>query len=231
MRCVFGKAVGLLLLIGLVWCPVATADSLFMIENPEVDFQVLDVDDGSGEFFYDGTGDYGPYATFGDVALGSFGAARSMAEFDISGFTIPAGEIITSATFEIRFSGISLFGLGIDGEVPDSLGLDGYVGDGVADVSDYQIADGNQLDSVVPVDPQVGDVLRFSITPYVTELVDAGTTYLGLTVRAESFGGHQFWESSSYPYPKLTIMTGVPEPGTVGLCLLGGLALLRRRRA
>jgi len=228
MKYLIGSAIGCVLLMAFAAGPAALADSVFTIENPDVDFEVIDADDGSGEYFFDGIGDF-DFSTFNDAVLGSFGEARSMAEFDISGFSVPPGEIITGAFFEVRFSSVYVYGLGVDGEIPESLAVDGYIGDGVQDPSDFQIADGNVLASVAPVDPQDGDVLRFPVTAWATQLVDAGERWLGLTLRAETFGGHMFEEREIYP--KLTIQTAVPEPGTFVLCLLAGLPLLRRRRA
>jgi hypothetical protein len=220
----------MLLVIGLAWGPAAMADSVYVIDHPEVDFQVIDVDDPAWGFVFDGVGDIA-FESFGDVVQGTFGAARSIVEYDISGFTVPAGEVITGVKLEIRCSSPSIQGFGVNEERPDSLAVDGFVGNGMAEASDFQIADGNQLATADSSNLDWYDIVEFSIpASYVAGLVNAGDDYLGLTVRAETFGGCGFWEYPEYPYPRLTITTGVPEPGTAGLCLLGGLALLRRRR-
>ncbi|HNQ24411.1 MAG TPA: PEP-CTERM sorting domain-containing protein [Phycisphaerae bacterium] len=228
MRYVIRNAVWLLLVTGLLAGPAAIADSLFVISDPPVDFQVIDADDGSGEYFFDGIGDF-LFPTFGDVALGTFGEGRSMVEFDLSGFTVPAGEVITSATFEVKFTSVGVWGLGIEGQSAESLAVDGYIGNGLAQESDFQIADGNLLDSAaVPPDAQIGDVLRFDVTAFANDLVNAEQRWLGLTLRAETFGGDIFWEGQGYP--KLSIRTEVPEPSTLALGALAGAFLLRRRR-
>lgn len=220
---------------GLRWLLVASvcggtaslASSVFTIPDPPVDFEVIDADDGSGEYFFDGIGDFGPFSTFNDAVLGSFGEARSMAEFDISPFTVPPGEFISAATFEARITSNNVFGLGVDGETPSSVAVDGYVGNGIAELSDFQVADGNVLYSVATPNPQVGQILSFDVTSFVSALVSANETYVGLTLRAESFGGLMFEEGAGYP--KLTIET-IPEPSTLTLLALAGLALLRRGR-
>ena len=71
------------------------ATTIFTIENPPVDFEVVDADP------FDGFGDNGPYSTFNDALLGTLGECRSMAEFDISPFSVPPGEYINAATFEV----------------------------------------------------------------------------------------------------------------------------------
>jgi hypothetical protein len=223
MKYAIGSAIGFLLLSGFAWGPPAMADSIFTIEDPDVDFEVIDYDP------WDGHGDVGPFYTFNDALIGTEGEIRSMAEFDLSGFTVPPGEFISDAMFEVRITTIDVFGMGVDGDIPSGLAVDGYLGNGVDELSDFEAGDGNQLDSLPISDPQIGDILRFSVTPFITDLVNAGETWAGLTLRAESFGGLMFEEGQGYP--RLTIQTAVPEPGTLALCGLAGILLLRRRSA
>lgn len=177
--------------------------STFTIENPPVDFEVVDADP------FDGFGDNGPYATFNDALLGTLGECRSMAEFDISAFTIPPGEIISVATFEVMITAIDISGLGVDGETPERLAVDGYIGNGLAELSDFEAGDGNVLDVVDTPDPQIGQVLSFTVTSFVIDLVNAQEQYVGLTIRADTFGG--LWVSEGGVFPKLTIET-IPQP-------------------
>jgi len=177
--------------------------TIFTIENPPVDFEVVDADP------FDGFGDNGPYSTFNDALLGTLGECRSMAEFDISPFSVPPGEFISVATFEVMITEIDIFGLGVDGETPESLAVDGYVGNGLEELSDFEAGDGNVLDSVDTPDPQIGQVLSFDVTSFVTDLVYAQEQYVGLTIRAETFGG--LWVTEGGVFPKLTIET-IPEP-------------------
>jgi len=178
--------------------------TIFTIENPPVDFEVVDADP------FDGFGDNGPYSTFNDVLLGTLGECRSMAEFDISTFSVPPGEFINMATFEVMITDIDIFGLGVDGETPESLAVDGYVGNGLAELSDFEAGDGNVLDAVDTPDPYIGQVLTFDVTSFVTDLVNAQEQYVGLTIRAVTFGGLQVEEGGVYP--KLTIETKLYEP-------------------
>jgi hypothetical protein len=221
MKYLIGYTFGVLLLTGLVWGPPAMADSTYIIADPAVDFEVIDYDP------WDGFGDVGPFYTFNDALIGTEGEIRSMAEFDISGFTVPPGEFISAAFFEVQVTCIDVFGMGVDGDIPSGLAVDGYIGNGIDELSDFEAGNGNLLDSIATPAPEVGQVLRFSVTPFVTDLVDANETYVGLTLRAEDFGGLMFEEGNGYP--KLTIQTA-PEPGTLALFALAGLSLLRRRR-
>jgi hypothetical protein len=175
------------------------ADSVFTIENPPVDCEVVDADP------FDGYGDNGPYSTFNDELLGTLGECRSMAEFDISGFAVPPGEYISYAKLEVMITATEIYGLGVNGEDPESVGVDGYVGNGVEELSDFEAGDGNLLDSVPTPNPQIGDILTFDVTAFVIEMVNAQEQWLGLTLRAETFGG--LWTTEGGVYPKLTIET------------------------
>jgi len=198
---------GLLLLFTVVGS-TARADSAFTIADPPQDFEVIDAEP------FDGIGDNGPYSTFNDAVLGTVGEARSMAELDLSTFTVPPGEVIGAATFEVRLTSIYVFGLGVDGEIPHHLSVDGYVGNGLAELSDFQAGDGNALDSVATASPFVGQIVSFDVTSFVTELVDAGEPFVGLTVRAGSFGGLMMEEGGGFP--RLTIETVIASavPGS-----------------
>jgi hypothetical protein len=193
------RLIGALLFAFAAWAAIAPAQSLFTIEDPPVDFEVVDADP------FDGIGDNGPYATFNDVLLGTLGECRSMAEFDLSTFSLPPGEVISSATFEIRITEIDISGLGVNGETPESLAVDGYVGDGVAELADFQAGNGNLLDTTPTPDPWIGQVLSFDVTSFVTELVAVQETHIGLAVRAGTFGG--LWVTEGSGYPKLIIET------------------------
>jgi|GEM_PF-3425761 len=188
-----------LLLTSLVAAVPALARSVFIIADPPVDFEVVDVDP------FDGLGDEGPFSTFNDAALGTEGECRSMAEFDILPFTVPAGEYISSARLEVRITSVGVYGLGIHGEAPDSLAVDGYIANGIAELSDFQAGDGNQLDLVPIPNPYVGQIVTFQVTPFVRAMVQAHRRYVGLTVRAATFGG--VWVTEGAGYPKLTIET------------------------
>jgi len=213
------RTIGSLLLVSVFCGTAALADSIFTIENPPVDFEVIDAEP------FDGIGDNGPYSTFNDALLGTEGEARSMAEFDISPFSLPPGEFVSAATFEVRITAVDVFGLGVDGETPDNLVVDGYVGNGIAQLSDFQAGDGNVLDWVATPNPWVGQVVDFDVTSFVTDLVSAQESFAGLTIRAGSFGGLMMEERTVFP--KLTIETRL-EPSALEQIDLPATLLLGR---
>lgn len=88
MNPVIRHSVACLFVASVFGASASLADSVFTIEDPPMDFEVIDADP------FDGIGDSGPYSTFNNALLGTEGECRSMAEFDISPFTVPPGEFI-----------------------------------------------------------------------------------------------------------------------------------------
>jgi hypothetical protein len=74
----------LLLVFLFVGPTTALADSVFMIEDPPVDFDVIDAEP------FDGFGDNGPFDTFNIVLLGTLGEARDRLTPSTSCFSGPS---------------------------------------------------------------------------------------------------------------------------------------------
>ena len=201
---------------------VALADATFVIADPPVACGVIDM------VPFDGNGDSGPY-DFDTVILGTTGEKRAMAEFDLSTITIPAGEVIESATYEVQIYSNYVGGLGCPyGQVPDTMAVDGYVGNGVEELSDFQAGTGNFLARVDSSEVVYLSVLSFDVSEFVAGLIANGDQYAGLTLRAEQVGGVSVWDGIA-GYPKLTITTTVPEPTSLALLALGAMGFIRRR--
>jgi len=208
----------------LVGTGATLADSTYVVADPPVAFDVNDLEP------FDGLGDSGPYIYFG-VVRGTVGEQRAMAEFDVSGFTVPAGETISSALFQVQISHNVGGGMGCPwGQLPLYLAVHGYTGNGVADLSDFEAGGQNSyLDRVPTADAQIGDILTFDVTDYVRTLVDAGERWIGLTVQAQTVGALAIWDGPA-GFPNLTINTvSVPEPATLAILAAGALLVMRRR--
>ncbi len=153
--------------------------------EPETTFEVID---GGFEGEFDGTGDSVFPGNFFTVILGSSGEAAEFAEFDISELSIPEGETITNARFEVKIAGLEVGGLGASlGDTPDNIGVFGYAGNGVADTSDFET--GILLDTEDTSNPSVGQQLSFDITDFVQNLVNNGESFAGIGLRALEIGG------------------------------------------
>jgi len=201
----------------------AWAGASFVVADPPVACGVID------RVPFDGMGDTGPF-DYDTVLLGTQGEKRAMAEFDISAFTLPPGEQISSAIFEVQVYSDYCGGLGAPyGLLPNTLAVDGYVGNGLAELSDFEAGNGNFLVRVVSSSVHYGDVLSFDVTPFVSQLVSAGHSWVGLTVRAEQIGSLSIWDGMP-GYPRLTITTTpIPEPAGLAALALGTACLYRRR--
>ncbi len=190
--------------------------------DPTITFEVID---GSfqGDPPFDGFGDQLFPGNFDTVVLGTLGEAAEFAEFDISGFSIPAQEVITSATFQTRISSLQVGGLGVNfGENPDSLGVRGYVGNGIAEASDFQA--GTLLDTVDISSASVGQLLSFDVTAFVQNLVSNDDSFVGFGVRAQDFGGLALERFPTLTIATSAVSTTVPEPTSVlGLLAFGAL--------
>jgi len=208
----------------------------FTFADPEVDFIAADGPLFGGSL--DGVGDE-VFSTFSNVILAPpFQEERSIAEFNISGFTVPPGEAITSAIFQVQINTTILFGPGYEpGDNPERLAVYGYVGNGIAETSDFQA--GTLLDTVDTSSAFVGQLLTFDVTEFFQGLVSNGASFGGLGVRAEELGAIALEESSTLGFPRLTIATSavsttVPEPtsvlGLLGFGALGAGSMLKRKQ-
>ncbi len=147
--------------------------------EPEITFEVID---GGFDGEFDGTGDSVFPGNFFTIILGSSGEAAEFAEFNIDEFTIPEGETISNARFDVKITGLEVGGLGaMFGDNPDIIGAFGYSGNGVADASDFET--GILLDTEDTSEPSVGQQLSFEVTDFVQNLVKNDKPFDGIGLR------------------------------------------------
>jgi len=172
--------------------------------EPETTFEVID---GGFDGEFDGIGDSVFPGNFFTVILGSTGEAAEFAEFDISKLSIPKDEVITSARFDVKITGLEVGGLGASfGDNPDSIGVFGYAGNGVADASDFEA--GVLLDTEDTSSPSEGQQLSFDVTDFVQNLVNNDESFAGIGLRALELGGMAV-DPTSISMPTLIIETAV----------------------
>ena len=194
--------------------------------QPTITFEVGDGFNGP----FDGQGEEVFPGNFDTVVRGTFGENSENAEFNISGFSVPPQESITSTIFQAQISNLQVEGLGVNvGQNPTGLAVRGYVGNGQPDASDFQA--GTILDTVNLSSPVVGQILQFDVTSFVKNLVSNGDSFAGFGVRAIDFGGLALRPSGV----TLTITTTtVPEPspalGVLAFCSLGVVSVLKRKQ-
>jgi hypothetical protein len=208
------------------------AKAASLIFTPTIKFTI--VDGGGLGAIFDGLGDR-IYPEFGSVLRGTEGESSSLAEFNIGSFSLAPNKFISSAVFQtVTNPYIFVHGFGVEvGIRPRRLGLFGYVGNGIGEVSDFEA--GVFLSSVdVSSSSQRAIILNFDVTSFVNQRVSNGNAFAGFGIRALDFGGLGVMEQDyDIPLTKLIIETPnvvepVPEPTTIfgsaiGLCLGGWL--------
>jgi hypothetical protein len=135
-----------------------------------------------------------------------------LAEFNISSFFVAPNTIISSAVFQDKISSIG-------GLRPVTLGISGYVGNGIAEASDPW---GQEvfLSSVDISSSSPGDTLSFDVTTFVNQRASNGNTFVGFAINISPWGGATLGGTDALGRSSLVIETvdvaePVPEPTTI----------------
>jgi len=155
------------------------------------------------------------------VVKGTLGETAQVTEFNIGSFSLGTNKVISNAVLQVEIYSLLLYGLGVSGTNPGSLGIFGYVGNGTVEKSDFEA--GVFLNSVDVSSSSAGDILSFDVTPFVNQRVSNGDAFAGFGIRALNFGG--LFLNNRYPTPsgikpRLIVETTdvtepVPEPTTM----------------
>jgi hypothetical protein len=197
---------------------------------PAITFEVTDGDILTDNYPYDGRGDQVFPGNFWVVVKGElFIEIAEFAEFNISNFSAAPNTFINSAIFQAKINPSLLD----DRPYSGSLGIFGYVGNGIAEASDFEA--GVFLSSVYVASSFSGDIISFDVTQFFNQRVTNNDAFAGFSIRALNFG-RLFLEGGNYSsgfQPRIIVETTnvaepVPEPTTIfgsaiGLCLGGWL--------
>ena len=207
------------------------AKAVSLTFSPTITFEIVDINhwgntyDGLGDWLFPEKFDY-VYSKTKYIEGGYETAA--FAEFNIGNFSVTPNTFINRAIFQAEFFSSQLN----EGLNPGSLGIFGYEGNGIAEVSDFEA--GVFLSSVDVSSSSVGDILNFDVTPFINQRVNNGDAFAGFGIRALNPGGI-ILGGVYFPgiQPRLIVETTnvaepVPEPATIfgsaiGLCLGGWL--------
>ncbi len=177
---------------------------------------------------FDGLGDaYYPTNT-PSVAIRPDIEIRAFYEFNIGNLSVGTNTIIRQAIVETRINSSNTTNF------PNFLSIFGYVGNGIADISDFEA--GVFLNSVDISSSSANDILRFDVTPFVNQLVSNNDNFAGFGIRASNFGGvglNATNNNSSLVVETDDVAEPVPEPTTIfGLALaLGVGGWLKRKKS
>ena len=203
---------------------VCTALSFALVANKEAKAAVitltptfsLSVGDRNGQ---DGLGDY----ISGDVPLpvgiingeGSRQEYRALYEFNLANVSLAPNTVISSAIFGVKANTISSY------DRWSRLDLHGYIGNGQADVSDFEAGeylDGRYLYSVLLNTTIPGikpaPIFSFNVLPFISQRINNNDTSAGFSLRIND--GYLTLNEDA----RLTIITAdvaepVPEPTTI----------------
>ena len=150
-------------------------------------------------------------------------------EFDVSSLapTTP----LTSASLSLVQDGpVSNVGLN---SVPIEAFV--YAGDGVVNIDDFDAVAPNVGNFSVPLTVTGGDILTFDFTDLAEfqSIINGGTGFLTIRLETNSFAtlGFASLEDPVFASPTLRVESeAIPEPSSVGMLLLLGGCLVRRRR-
>ena len=171
--------------------------------------------DGAGDFFNDG-GSHGGF--HGLLRRIPWVEDRAILEFDLSSFS---NTLLTSATIDFTISANNF-----SGSQYREFDLYLYVGNGIADISDFSIS-GTYISSIGYSVDDREQHFRLDVFNATQAILNNGAGFLG--IRFNPIGDDN---SPSLVEPNVSL-TLVPEPSTYSLLLIAGagaLWLLRRRR-
>jgi len=208
---------------------------------PTVTSSVIDYlpsgSDGQGDSFH-GTLEDGFTAAVNvalkgiSVETGKSAELAIFSEINISNFSSAPNISISKAIFQTGLA-FGVFGIGITDPIsnPGSLGIFGYKGNGIAEISDFEA--GVLLSAIDISSLSAGDILNFDVTSFVNQQVNNGDAFAGFSIRALNFGAVDLTPTVTGVPLKLIVETDniaepVPEPTTIfgsaiGLCLGGWL--------
>jgi hypothetical protein len=190
-----------------------------------VTFSVIDYlpsgADGRGDSFHgtleDGFSAGAPSALRGrSVETGKSAELATFSEINLGNLSFAPNTSINSAIFQAGFA-FGVTGIGITDPIsnPGSLGIFGYIGNGTAEISDFEAA--ILLSSIDISSFSTPGILNFDVTSFVNQRVNNGDAFAGFSIRALNFGAVTLTPSFTGVPLKLIVETAepVPEPTTI----------------
>jgi hypothetical protein len=204
----------------------------FTFTNNNLTFDVLDM---NNNFFgvparFDGRGDKLFPAGSAAVMKTTDSEAAELTEFNISSFFLAPNTVISSAVFQTNISPFRTHNF------VGSLGIFGYVGNGRAEISDFEA--GVLLSSVDVSSLSPGDTFKFDVTQFVNQRVSNRDAFAGFGIRALNLGqvhlgGTDARDHSSLIIETADVIESVPEPTTIfgSVIALGVGGWLKRKNS
>ena len=201
---------------------VCTALSFALVANKQAKAAVFTLQPSTAYTFGDTNGQDGVADTiFGGVSLpvgiingeGYRHEYRASYEFNLGNLSLAPNTAISSAIFRVRANSVSWY------ERFSRLDAHGYIGNGQADLSDFEAGeylDGKFLHSVIEMDSTINPspFFSFNLLPFISQRITNNDTFAGFSLRSD--GAYLALNEDA----SLTIITvdaaePVPEPTTI----------------
>jgi hypothetical protein len=201
---------------------VCTALSFALVANKQAKAAVFTLQPSTAYTFGDTNGQDGVADTiFGGVSLpvgiingeGYRHEYRALYEFNLGNLSLAPNTAISSAIFRVRANSVSWY------ERFSRLDAHGYIGNGQADLSDFEAGeylDGKFLHSVIEMDSTINPspFFSFNLLPFISQRITNNDTFAGFSLRSD--GAYLALNEDA----SLTIITvdaaePVPEPTTI----------------
>jgi hypothetical protein len=173
------------------------------------------------------TGDYsGPSINSYNYGFGG-SQTRAFYEFNVDNFSLAPDTVIKKDSFDVLIGNIN------PGYRYFNIDILGYVGNGIADLSDFNVqAKWGRFIDIYPFANYPGYYIKSDVTEFVNQLVSNGDGFAGFSLRGSTFtysNGTASLDNSA----KLTIeIEPVPEPTTIfgSVLALGVGGWLKRKK-
>lgn len=192
----------------------------------------------AGSHFHSNTGgSFGNPAGKAEVGRYSCEEVRGLSEYDITGLGTATSAFVTFNVFKAGglFNGTNNF------PFTGNIAVQGYAGNNLEDIFDYQAASLGNVGAFSTAGLLVGDVLSFDITSIFNAAITSSQASLGMRLLVDPLNASGAWTFDRFRLTTTSECTtpggcggnGVPEPGSLALLgiALAGLAAARRKAA
>lgn len=190
----------------------------------------------AGDHYHSNTGGaFGNPAGKAEVGRYSSEEVRGLSEYNLTGLGVASSAFVTFNVFKAGglFTGTNDF------PFTGNIVVQGYAGNNLENISDYQAASLGNVGLFSTAGLLVGDVLSFDITSIFNSAISASEVSLGMRLMADPLNDRGAWTFDNFRLTTTSECTtpggcdnnNVPEPGSLALLgiAIAGMAAARRK--